>query len=285
MRVTTPAGTRCPEREKHWKRLRGGGEGAGSTHAADCLFFAHAVRHTAPVSPAPPCSPSALLCTPPTCRHASPLYVPFFSLRSWKVQLFLNQHRTHSNAVCASSAVHLRPKTLPGENLGGPGPPAPPETTDGAGEPRTRHGQRTFSFDCLHFPTLSQRCPGPEQRRQDRGLPPSPPSATPGPGRQTFEDSMVHEVLCVTRRFTACCALHRCLSRGVLHDDVSGSRLGAGTPRDLSVSPQRRNATRRLPRSSGLTPFSVVFSAAAQQPCRERRLSDRAPPTGPNAHL
>lgn len=159
----------------------------------------HTQSDTPPPSlPAPPCSPSALLCTPPTCRHASPLYVPFFSLRSWKVQPFLNQHRTHSNAVCASSAVHLRPKTLPGENLGGPGPPAPPETTDGAGEPRTRHGQRTFSFDCLHFPTLSQRCPGPEQRRQDRGLPPSPPSATPGPGRQTFEDSMVHEVLCVT---------------------------------------------------------------------------------------
>ena len=85
MRVTTPAGTRCPEREKHWKRLRGGGEGAGSTHAAGCLFFAHAVRHTAPFSP-PHCSP-AVLCTPLTCRHASPLLFPLSSLL--EVQLLI----------------------------------------------------------------------------------------------------------------------------------------------------------------------------------------------------
>ena len=197
VRVTTPAGTRCPEREKRWKRLRRGRSGKHACRRLPVLCT-RSPTHRPRLSQPPPCSPSALLCTPPTCRHASPLYVPFFSLRSWKVQPFLNQHRTHSNAVCASSAVHLRPKTLPGENLGGPGPPAPPETTDGAGEPRTRHGQRTFSFDCLHFPTLSQRCPGPEQRRQDRGLPPRPPAATPGPGRQTFEDSMGHQVLCVT---------------------------------------------------------------------------------------
>ena len=118
--------------------------------------------------------------------------------------------------------------------------------------------------------------PGARAAATGEGLPPRPPSATPGPGRQTFEDSMVHEVLCVTRRFTACCALHRCLSRGVLHDDVSGSRLGAGTPRDLSVSPQRRNATRRLPRLSGLTPFFTGFSAA-WQPRRERRLPSALP--------
>ena len=126
--------------------------------------------------------------------------------------------------------------------------------------------------------------PGARAAATDRGLPPYPPSATPGPGRQTFEDSMVHEVLCVTRRFTACCALHRCLSRGVLHDDVSGSRLGAGTPRCLSalLYARRRNATRRLPRLSGLTPFSVVFSAA-QQPCRERRLPIALPRRAPCA--
>lgn len=70
--------------------------------------------------------------------------------------------------------------------------------------------------------------PGARAAATGRGLPPRPPSATPGPGRQTFEDSMVHEVLCVTRRFTACCALHRCLSRGVLHDDVSGLGWGLG---------------------------------------------------------
>lgn len=107
-----------------------------------------------------------------------------------------------------------------------------------------------------------------------QGLPPSAPSAAPGRGRQTFEDSMVHEVLCVTRRFTACCALHRCLSRGVLHDDVSGSRLGAGTPRRLSARlsvSRRRNATRRLPRSSGLTPLLLLLRSA-REPCGERRL-------------
>ena len=70
--------------------------------------------------------------------------------------------------------------------------------------------------------------PGARAAATGEGLPPRPPSATPGPGRQTFEDSMVHEVLCVTRRFTACCALHRCLSRGVLHDDVSGLGWGLG---------------------------------------------------------
>lgn len=202
MRVTTPAGTRCPEREKHWKRLRGGGEGAGSTHAADCLFFAHAVRHTAPVSPAPlPCSPSAPTLHTTHLQTRIPLVrslLLLLLLRSWEVQLFLNQHRTHSNAVCASSAVHLRPKTLPGEKLGGPGPPAPPETTDGAGEPRTRHGQRTFSFDCLHFPTLSQRCPGPEQRRQTGGCPPAhpPPPRAPGVRRSRI------------RWFTRSCVSH-----------------------------------------------------------------------------
>ena len=110
----------------------------------------------------------------------------------------LNQHRTRSNAVRASSAVHLRPKTLPGENLGGPGPPAPPETTDGAGAPRTGHGQRTFSFDCLHFPTLSQRCPEPEQRRQTGGCPPAhpPPPRAPGVRRSRI------------RWFTRSCVSH-----------------------------------------------------------------------------
>ncbi len=45
----------------------------------------------------------------------------------------------------------------------------------------------------------------------------------PCPGRWTFEYSMIREVLCVARRFTAGCALHRCLSRGVLHDDCFGT--------------------------------------------------------------
>ena len=45
---------------------------------------------------------------------------------------------------------------------------------------------------------------------------------------------------------------------------------------------RRRNATRRLPRLSGLTPFVVVFSAA-QQPCRERRLPIALPRRAPCA--
>lgn len=152
-------------------------------------------------SPHPPCSPSAPTLHTTHLQTRIPLVrslLLLLLLRSWKVQLFLNQHRTHSNAVCASSAVHLRPKTLPGEKLGGPGPPAPPETTDGAGEPRTRHGQRTFSFDCLHFPTLSQRCPGPEQRRQTGGCPPAhpPPPRAPGVRRSRI------------RWFTRSCVSH-----------------------------------------------------------------------------
>lgn len=194
MRVTTSAGTRCPR----GRRREPGG--AGSTHAADCLFFAHAVRHTAPFSP-PTCSRrrargTTRLQTRIPCCCLLPPPLPSFQGR---VQLLsLNQHRTRSNAVRASSAVHLRPKTLPGENLGGPGPPAPPETTDGAGEPRTGHGQRTFSFDCLHFPTLSQRCPEPEQRRQTGGCPPAhpPPPRAPGVRRSRI------------RWFTRSCVSH-----------------------------------------------------------------------------
>ena len=48
------------------------------------------------------------------------------------------------------------------------------------------------------------------------------------------------------------------------------------------VCTRRRNATRRLPRLSGLTPFVVVFSAA-QQPCRERRLPIALPRRAPCA--
>lgn len=148
----------------------------------------HRPRLSAPLLP-------STLRTPLTCRHASPLLFPLSSLL--EVQLF-DQHRTRSNAVRASSAVHLRPKTLPGEKLGGPGPPVPPETTDGAGEPRTGHGQRTFSFDCLHFPTLSQRCPEPEQRRQTGGCPPihPPPPRAPGVRRSRI------------RWFTRSCVSH-----------------------------------------------------------------------------
>ena len=56
------------------------------------------------------------------------------------------------------------------------------------------------------------------------------------------------------------------------------TRLGAGTPRCLSalVVSRRRNATRRLPRLSGLTPFFAGFSAA-WQPRRERRLPSALP--------
>ena len=56
------------------------------------------------------------------------------------------------------------------------------------------------------------------------------------------------------------------------------TRLGAGTPRCLSalVVSRRRNATRRLPRLSGLTPFFTGFSAA-WQPRRERRLPSALP--------
>ena len=61
-----------------------------------------------------------------------------------------------------------------------------------------RHGQRTLSFDCLHFPTLSQRCPGPEQRRRARGCPPvhPPPPRAPGVRRSRI------------RWFTRSCVSH-----------------------------------------------------------------------------
>ena len=53
-------------------------------------------------------------------------------------------------------------------------------------------------------------------------------------------------------------------------------------PLGTSLVSRRRNATRRLPRLSGLTPFVVVFSAA-QQPCRERRLPIALPRRAPCA--
>lgn len=193
--MTTPAGTRCPEREKHWKRLRGGRSGKHACRRLPVLCTRSPTHR--PRLSSPPLLPQRPTLHTTHLQTRIPL-VRSLLPRSWKVQLFLNQHRTHSNAVCASSAVHLRPKTLPGENLGGPGPPAPPETTDGAGEPRTRHGQRTFSFDCLHFPTLSQRCPGPEQRRQTGGCPPAhpPPPRAPGVRRSRI------------RWFTRSCVSH-----------------------------------------------------------------------------
>lgn len=161
--------------------------------------------HTQSDTPPPslrPLAPGAVLGAPLTLQTRIPccclLPPPLPSFQGRCSCVSLNQHRTRSNAVRASSAVHLRPKTLPGENLGGPGPPAPPETTDGAGEPRTGHGQRTFSFDCLHFPTLSQRCPEPEQRRQTGGCPPAhpPPPRAPGVRRSRI------------RWFTRSCVSH-----------------------------------------------------------------------------
>lgn len=121
--------------------------------------------------------------------------------------------------------------------------------------------------------------PGARAAATGRGLPPRPPSATPGPGRQTFEDSMVHEVLCVTRRFTACCALHRCLSRGVLHDDVSGLGWGLGrrgASRHVCVVSRRRNATWRLPRLSGLTPL-LMSSPQPESPAESAAFRVRSP--------
>lgn len=120
--------------------------------------------------------------------------------------------------------------------------------------------------------------PGARAAATGRGLPPRPPSATPGPGRQTFEDSMVHEVLCVTRRFTACCALHRCLSRGVLHDDVSGlgwglGRRGASRHVCCVTAEERHSAPSSLVRPH---PLCDVFSAV-WQPRRERRLPSALP--------
>ena len=135
--------------------------------------------------------------------------------------------------------IHAPPRTW------GPTPAAPAHhPSSGAAAPRTD------SLSGCILPTLSQRCPG-------RGVLP------PRPGRGTFEDSMVREVLCVTRRFTAGCALHRCLSRGVLHDDCFGPGLRSlgwpplgsrapgprlrAAPRCVPTRPDRRTPLRGAP--------------------------------------
>lgn len=123
--------------------------------------------------------------------------------------------------------------------------------------------------------------PGARAAATGEGLPPRPPSATPGPGRQTFEDSMVHEVLCVTRRFTACCALHRCLSRGVLHDDVSGlgwglGRRGASRHSCSVAAEERHSAPSSLVRPHPLVCCLLRCLAAPQR----APPSECAPPKG-----
>lgn len=96
------------------------------------------------------------------------------------------------------------------------------------------------------------------------------------PRRRTFEDSVIREGLCVTRRITAGCALHRCLSRGVLHDDVFGrgscSPWGPRAPLGRSLSLGAGDAAGRLPLHS---------LALSLHPTRARPPAQRLGPASP----
>ena len=80
---------------------------------------------------------------------------------------------TRGFLLSSGSCSPLRPKALE-RRLGAQVHAASPQARGAPREPPARGDQRTSSFDCLRFPTLSQRCSGPGD-----GAATSPPERGP----------------------------------------------------------------------------------------------------------
>lgn len=186
---------------------RGRGEEAGGAPRRGCVCLAPCATHTRR-SRRRPLAPSLPPPQPPA-RHSRPAPPPSSALPPLAPPphgASLSRHaqsgpRARAVTPCTAPAVRFEAED-PRAQAKALGPrSALPPTRGGASRPpssslphparmhrrggaggRGGGGQRTLSFDCLHFPTLSQRCPRPGRRRHARGCPPAHPPPPPAAG-------------------------------------------------------------------------------------------------------
>ena len=238
-----------------------------------CGAFASRPATTVPLLPRQPAPPG-----PPLPRSLPP------------ARTAVRPRRRRPQATAGrTGAEHLPPRRPPSRREGQGRAPAPPS-----------RGQRPRRQRVPRGPTAQLRPPRRRSlaargaRAQTDGLPArrrtassaglhlaDAESAVPGtgprprPGRGTFEDSMIHEELWVARRITAGCALHRCLSRGVLHDDSLGR--GCAAARSQRGPAASRRAAGRGPRLRAAPAHSKTRRYTQQTPA-PRAVSGRPLP-------